>query len=66
MGLLLSRSNSHGENNSAQSAFYTNRNLNCQTVSVKRSLQTIVFTMRIIYLFIYLFKDSYNVQGREQ
>ena len=47
MGLLLSRSNSHGENNSAQSAFYTNRNLNCQTVSVKRSLQTIVFTMRI-------------------
>ena len=47
MGLLLSRSDSHGENNSAQSAFYTNRNLNCQTVSVKRSLQTIVFTMRI-------------------
>ena len=47
MGLLLSRSDSHGENNSVQSAFYTNRNLNCQTVSVKRSLQTIVFTMRI-------------------
>ena len=47
MGLLLSRSNSHGENNSVQSAFYTDQNLNCQTVSVKRSLQTIVFTMRI-------------------
>ena len=39
MGPLLSRSNSHGENNSAQSAFYTNRNLNCQTVSVKRQVQ---------------------------
>ena len=40
MGLLLSRSNSHGENNSVQSAFYTNRNLNCQTVSVKCSLRS--------------------------
>ena len=47
MGLLLSRSSSHGENNSAQSAFYTNQNLNCQTVSVKHRLQTIVFTMWI-------------------
>ena len=47
MGLLLSRYNSHGENNSGQSSFYTDRNLNCQTVSVKRRLQTIVFTMRI-------------------
>ena len=47
MGLLLSRSNSHGENNSVHSAFYTDQNLNCQTVSVKRSLLTIIFTMRI-------------------
>ena len=47
MGLLLSRSSSHGENNSTQSAFYTNQNLNCQTVSVKHRLQTIVFTMWI-------------------
>ena len=47
MGLLLSRSSSHGENNSAQSAFYTYQNLNCQTVSVKHRLQTIVFTMWI-------------------
>ena len=33
MGLLLSRSHLHGENNSPQSAFYTDRRLNQSLVS---------------------------------
>ena len=47
MGLLLSRSNSHGENNSLQAAFYTNSLTIQIPVGVKCRLRTIVFTMRI-------------------
>ena len=47
MGLLLSRFNSHGENNSPQSGFYTDRLTIQIPVGVKRRVHTIVFTMRI-------------------